>query len=87
MAWAQAINQNLFKVVEKLRSKKIPSTAVLKESAASISLYLDVLYEGIVKGLPKTILNAPEIPKTVIEEKLKFLLEQMQNYRTLLLLI
>lgn len=69
--WILSITEQVFAIAEKLRSKQIPSLALLKESAASLSLYIDMLYDALIKQLPNNLLEATVTQKEHIKAKLQ----------------
>ena len=70
IAWVQSINEEVFKIVEKLRTKKIPTIETIKESAVVISLYIDMLYDALIKQLPDEALSVAVVDRDAITKKL-----------------
>lgn len=80
--WTQSTNKSVFKTVEKLRAKQIPTTALLKESAVTLSACVDMLYEGLAKELPQSIISSSTIDKDTIAKKLEELTAQVNAQLT-----
>jgi hypothetical protein len=80
--WVQTINENIFKIVEKLRTKKIPTNTILKESSVALSCYVDILYSGLMKQLHQDCISVSNVDQEVINKKLQEISVQLANQLT-----
>lgn len=80
--WTQSINENVFKIVETLRTKQIPTVTVLKESAIALSSYIDMLYNALMKQLSEDSMISTTIDKDTLAQKLQALNTQVATQFT-----